>query len=400
MRILHTSDWHLGKNLEHVSRLEEQEEFIQELIQIVDEENIDLVIVAGDVYDTSNPSVAAEKLFYKSLKSLSGNGERTVLIIAGNHDSPEGLTAINSLIEELSLGIILVGTPKSVIPKLSSPNYSIVDSGEGFLEIKIKDENIVVLTMPYPSDKRLNEIISQEGSEELIQKDYSEKIGKIFENLSEKYREDTINIAVGHFHVRGGETSSSERDIQLGGSMAVNMSHLPKKAQYIAMGHLHRPQRIKGELENVYYSGSPIQYSKNEIGYTKSVYIVDIKANQEAKVAKRYLRNYKPIEIWRVKSIEEAISMCNENDNENIWIFLEIETDRVLANSELREIKTSKKNIIEIIPIFESVESGNEIFYEERTIQEEFVDFYEYRRGVKVTQETLEVFINLCSEIE
>jgi len=401
MRILHTSDWHLGKNLEHVNRLEEQEQFIEELEGIADEENIDLIIIAGDIYDVSTPPVSAEKLFYKSLKNLTKDGKRVVFVVAGNHDSPERLTAVDSLIEDLGTGIIIMGTPKSVIPKSDFKHYSVVDSGEGFVEINIKGENIVILGMPYPSDKRLNEIISEESSDELIQKEYSEKIGQIFRNLSEKYRDDTINIAVGHFHVRGGEVSTSERDIQIGGSMAVNVSDLPQNAQYIAMGHLHRPQRISGEVKNVYYSGSPIQYSKSEINYSKSVYIIDIEAKKDAVVTKKYLRNYKPIEIWKTKSIEEALLKCKESDNENIWIFLEIETDRVLTNSEIKELKTNKKNIIEILPIFKNIERESEIAYEEdRTIQEEFIDFYEYRRGAKISKETLEVFSKICNDIE
>lgn len=398
MRILHTADWHLGKNLEYASRIEEQEEFIKELIEICNNENIDLIIIAGDIFDTSNPPAVAEKLFYRSLKSLSLNGARPIFIIAGNHDSPDRLTAAGPLIEEL--GIILLGTPKDIIPISNFKHYSIVDSGQGFVELKVKNENIVILSMPYPSDKRLNELISAEIQEELIQKDYSEKIGSIFTEMSKKYRQDTINIAVGHFHVRGGETTNSERDIQLGGSMAVNISDLPRNAQYIALGHLHRPQRIPGDVKYVYYSGSPIQYSKSEIGYTKSVYIVDIAPKEEAKVTKKYLKNYKPIEIWKAKSIEEAINICKDKKDENAWVFLEIETDRILTMSEIKEIKTNKKDILEIRPIFKDIQEVNNQIYEERSIEEEFLHFYRERKGVEVTKETLEVFNRMCSEID
>lgn len=398
MRILHTSDWHLGKSLEHVSRLDEQKLFVEELTQLVYEENIDLIIISGDIYDTSNPSAAAEKLFYKSLKSLSDNGKRPIFIIAGNHDSPERLTAAGPLIEEL--GIIIVGTPKSIINKSDYNGYSIVNSGEGYVEIKIKNENIIILAMPYPSDKTLNEIISTESDESLIQKDYSKKIGEVFKKLSKNYKDNTINIAVGHFHVRGGETSKSERDIQIGGSMAVNIEDLPKSAQYIAMGHLHRPQKIKGNTNNVYYSGSPIQYSKSEIGYSKSVYIVELFPNEEAVVSKRYLKNYKPIEIWKAQSIEEAILMCHEKKHDNAWVFLEIKTDRVLTPSEIKEIKTTKKDIIEISPIFDISQTEEEVLYEERSIEEEFLDFYKQKRGVNATNNTLEVFLKMCNDID
>ena len=93
MRILHTSDWHLGRSLEHISRIEEQRGFIDCLVKIADEEDVDLVLVAGDVYDTYNPSAAAEELFFEAMDRLSGKGGRAVIVIAGNHDNPERLCA-------------------------------------------------------------------------------------------------------------------------------------------------------------------------------------------------------------------------------------------------------------------------------------------------------------------
>src|SRR3712207_5073600 len=100
MRILHTSDWHLGKNLEGASRLEEQEQFIEDFIHIVDENCIDMVIISGDIYDSSNPPAKAEKLFYKALKGISKNGKRLTLVIAGNHDNPDRLSAASPLAYE------------------------------------------------------------------------------------------------------------------------------------------------------------------------------------------------------------------------------------------------------------------------------------------------------------
>ena len=91
MRILHTADWHLGKNLEGLSRMDEQERFLEDFVHIVKDNNIDLVIIAGDVYDSSNPPARAEKMFYDTLKKISANGERMTLVISGNHDNPERL---------------------------------------------------------------------------------------------------------------------------------------------------------------------------------------------------------------------------------------------------------------------------------------------------------------------
>ena len=116
MRILHTADFHLGKNLEGFSRMDEQEEFLKDFIKIVKENNIDLVIIAGDIYDNSNPPARAEKMFYSTLKKLSENGERLILVIAGNHDNPERLVAAGPLAREH--GIIMIGTPKTIIESI------------------------------------------------------------------------------------------------------------------------------------------------------------------------------------------------------------------------------------------------------------------------------------------
>lgn len=399
MRILHTSDWHLGKHLEGYSRLEEQEKFIEELIEIIDRESVDLVIIAGDIYDNGNPSAKAEKLFYSSLKRITKGGKIPALIIAGNHDNPDRLVAASPLAYEQ--GIILLGTPNSKAVAGDYDYYRIVDAGEGYIEIEKNNEHLLALTLPYPSEKRLNEMISESLEEEEQQKSYSQKIGSILENLSSKFREDTINIVVGHFYVAGGEVSDSERPVQLGGSYVVEADVFPQKAQYIALGHLHRPQKVKGTDLEAYYSGSPIQYSKSEISYAKSVYIVDLLPGQKAVVKEILLKNYKPIEVWKCDSIEEAIMKCKENSDKDVWVYLEIKTDRVLLQSEIKEMRRLKKDIVEIVPVFNDEEEELEIEdIREKTLEELFVDFYYHQKQVKPTEEMIELFLSIMNEGE
>lgn len=375
MRILHTSDWHLGKHLEAKSRLAEQKMFLDELCEICENNAVDMILVCGDVFDTYNPPAEAEKLFYAYAHKLCGNGERPIVIIAGNHDSNERLIAASPLANEM--GITILSEPRIV-------------------EIEIKNEKTVIACMPYPSDKRLNELISDKLDESGIQVEYSKKIGEYFKKLEEDFKDDAINIAAGHFYIAGGETSDSERDITLGGAYAVNPRDLPKNAKYLAMGHLHRAQKVPGG----YYSGSPIQYSKSETGYAKCVLLVDAACGCEPEVTKIYLKNYKPIEIVKAYSAAEAISRLNELSDKECYVYLELNLSTNISGSELKEIRGLKDDIVQIELNSQGDMGQISGDYAEKTIDQEFVDFYRAERGTEPSGELVTFFKMIAGEDE
>lgn len=394
MRILHTSDWHLGKYLENFSRLEEQSLFLQQLNEIVEENEVELIVIAGDIYDTANPPAEAEQIFFQSIKKLCNEGKRPVIIISGNHDSPSRLTASSPI--AIPQGIIVFGTPNCVIPKCEYEHFSIVNSGQGFIELFLNGEKVLISAMPYPSEKRLNDTLINTDNEKELQKNYSEKIGYLFKEIEKEYREDTINICIAHLYVIGGEMCKSERDISLGGSYAVSADVLPK-AQYIAMGHLHRPQKVSG-CENAFYSGSPIQYSKSEEGYAKCVYMVDVVPSKPAEVNKVYLKNYKPIVILKASSIEEAIQLCEKYSNENCYLYLEITTDRAILQDEIKTMRTLKKDIVDICPFLIDENYIQEEEIQEKTILEQFNDFYFENKKILPTDELRQLFLELVED--
>ena len=395
MRFIHTSDWHLGKNLEGHSRLAEQEKFCKDFIDIVNENDIDMVIIAGDIYDTSNPPAQAEKLFYKTVSELSQNGKRCVLIIAGNHDNPERLSAASPLAHEQ--GIIILGMPNSYTQPYKYDGFEIVFSEAGVLELKIKDESVVISTLPYPSEKRLNEVLVKSSDDKEKQQTYTEKIGEIFKVTTSRFKEDTINIAVSHLFVLGGETTDSERPIELGGTLIVNTKDLPQNAQYIALGHLHKPQKVSERL-NAYYSGSPLQYSKDERSYSKGANIVEIKAGEKPNINQIYFKNYKPIEVFKCSGIEEALKICEENKDRDIWSYFEIKTEEVLSQSDIKKMKDTLKDIIEIRPIITANEQEEVIDMKEKSMGELFKDFYSFSRGVEPKGELMDLFLDIVSE--
>lgn len=395
MRFIHTSDWHIGKNLEGHSRLEEQEKFCNDFIKIVETNNIDMVIIAGDVYDTSNPPAGAETLFYKTICKLADNGNRCVLVIAGNHDNPERLSAITPLAKEQ--GIIILGYPLSSTTKLKYNGYEIVEAKEGYMKLDIKGEKVCVITLPYPSEKRLNDAIRGVESEEELQKTYSSKIGDIFRKLEENFEEDSINIAVSHLFVCGGDPSDSERQIQLGGSLVVDKHDLPQKSQYTALGHLHKPQKVSERL-NVYYSGSPLQYSVKENMYAKGANIVEIHAKENPVITPIYFNNYKPIEIFKCDGIEEALKVCEENKDRDIWSYFEIKTEEVISQDNIKKMKSYLKDIVEIKPIITSEYEENNIDVKEKSMAQLFNDFYKFKEKCEPRGELMDLFLNIVSE--
>lgn len=401
MKIIHTSDWHLGKTLEGHSRLDEQVKFCKDFINIVKEENIDLVIIAGDVFDTSNPPASAESLFYDTITEISENGKRCVFVIAGNHDNPDRLEAISPL--AYKNGIIIMGYPDTSVDKCEFDGFKVLESENGFTKLKFGEEVVNIASLPYPSEKRLNEVISGYEDVELMQVSYSEKIGQIFRKMEEKFSEDEINIAVSHIFVVGSEITDSERRIELGGTLLVNKSDLPKTSQYTALGHIHKPQTVSKNF-NAYYSGSPIQYSKTERNTSKSVRLIELEAGKDAEVSEIYLKNYKQIHLFKCSNIEEALKICEEKSGEDIFAYFEIQTEDVISLEDIRQMKKMLKNILEIKPIVKSVEFETDekiIDINKRNITEFFIDFYKQENdGLTPIEGVVNLFNDLISKSE
>ncbi|WAW14331.1 metallophosphoesterase family protein [Peptostreptococcus equinus] len=401
MRILHTSDWHLGKNLEGFSRIEEQIKFCSDFVQLVRKENIDLLLIAGDVFDTSNPSAQAEKLFYKTLNELCDNGKRCVFVIAGNHDNPDRLEAIRPLVEES--GAIILGYPKSKANIGNYSSFSIIEAKEGFTKLKFGTEIVNIASLPYPSEKRLNDIYYNFADDVDIKKTYSEKIGKIFEILEENFVENQINIALSHIFVIGSEISDSERRIELGGSLLVDKKDLPKKSDYTALGHIHKGQCMS-KTYNAYYSGSPIQYSKNERNTVKFVNIIDTIKHGKLKIDQLYLKNYKPIMLFNCESIDQALDICKEKQDDDIFAYFRIKTQDLIDAEDIRNMKKLMKNIVEIRPIIqnESFDSDKQIIeINKSNISKYFIDFYRNTNdGANPNEDIVKLFNELLEDIE
>lgn len=384
MRVLHTADWHLGRTLEGRSRLEEQAQFLDELVEIVDKEKVDVVLMAGDVFDTVNPPAAAEQLFYESMSRLSDKGKRPVLVIAGNHDNPDRLSASSPLAREQ--GIVLLGLPSVDVQTVYVPSC---------------DEILKLAGLPYPSESRLAEVLSESNDELMLRDKYDARIRGIFERMSKQFSDETVNIAMSHIYVTGGSSSDSERPIEVGGAYTVAATSLPEKAQYVALGHLHRPQNINRASTLARYSGSPLAYSFSEAGYAKSVTILDVKPGEPVAMSEIYLSSGKPLVRWKAsEGIAQVYSWLDEGKDKNAWIDLEVHLTNTLSIEEIHRLRKLHDGFIHIRPVFEQAEV--EAVHVNRTnvpIEELFQRFYGRQTGgAEPEPELIKLFLELVSE--
>lgn len=402
MRILHTSDWHLGRALEGRSRLAEQRDFIMEIKDIAEKERVDLILIAGDVFDTSNPSAAAEQLFYEGIYELSAGGRRGVVVIAGNHDNPERIKASDPLAEQL--GITLWGLPKDLplVSGLTSDRVKRVAVGLGWLELAVPgcDHSAVVVALPYPSEQRLKELLTDQLQQEMeLQKSFSQRVGAFFAHAAQHYRPDTVNLCVSHLFVAGGMTSESERPIDVGGTYLVKPAMLPAQSQYIALGHLHRPQRV-AQQDHIRYSGSPLCYSFSEAGQAKAVYLVDCQPGQRAEVQEIYLTSGHPLVRWQVKKgLDEAIKLCESSQDHNAWIDLTLHVPEPLQAEEIKLLRTLRPKIINIRPVLPEMERLMTLEGRERLpVDQLFSQFYQHHYGVPPNEELVKLFLELLQQ--
>ena len=402
MRILHTSDWHLGRMLEGRSRIEEQVKIIDELCMIVEDEAVDLVLIAGDVFDTVNPPAVAEELFYDALNRLSAGGKRAVVAIAGNHDNPERLCAASPL--AVRHGITLYGLPKEILMPslLVKPNQGRVvrvAAGLGWAELHIPScpDPVIIAMLPYPSESRLNEVLSESLDEEILRQEYSKRVQQLFATFGKHFRADAVNLAISHLYVRGGMQSESERPIELGSAPTVEAEAMPSGAQYVALGHLHRAQAVKGASVPTRYSGSPLAYSFSETGYAKSVVLVEGFPGQPVSTREICLSAGYPLVKWQAKEgLAQVQRWIDEGKDLHAWIDLEVYVTSALNSQDIHTLRRQRERLINIRPVFPETER---IVAEERSklpIDELFRKFYQDRtNGAEPEQEIVALFLSL-----
>lgn len=381
MKILHTSDWHLGVKTNGIDRLDEQKKVLDEILSNAVFENVDCVIIAGDIFNTSNPSADAEELFFDIIEKLSDEGDRFVLVLAGNHDDPTRIEAGLPLASKHNIALIGDLDKLKVSSFNSNSMVKVIETGNGYIKIQKGEEIVTIAYLPYPSETRITEKV--DGN-----LDYGEKV-KVWSSIgSSGFSNDSLNIFVSHLFMVGSKTRNSE--VKVGDLLAVTKDCLPK-SDYTALGHIHTPQNLG---DNIYYSGaitalSPGQTNLGiniiETDQTKIVKIKQIKLNNIAKFEK--------VIVDSVNEIEEALSNF---DNKDI-VELEIHQNEPLASSFVKELK-KEYPCISTISLVRNLEEKNDSIITPRKQLDDvelFKNFYKETRGTEPSADLIEMF-NLC----
>ncbi len=395
MKILHTADWHLGKRLDSFSRLEEQKIVLDEICIIADEQAVDAVIVAGDLFDAFNPPVEAIELLYKTLKRLTNNGKRPVIAIAGNHDSPDRIDSPEPLAREC--GIVFMGYPNTEIKTIELENgFEITKTDKGFIEHNLPEHNypLRIIATPYANEVRMKEYFGEEKEVEL-----SNSLQMGWGDLSEKYCDNKgVNILVTHLYMlkRGGEVleePDGEKPLKIGNADLIYSDIIPSQIQYTALGHLHRHQNVGTDEKPVVYSGSPLSYSFSEAGQQKYVKIINVEPNSIAQLERIPLKSGKQLARKTFNSIDSAVEWLN--DNQYTLVELTIESDTYLKSEDLKRLRNAHHEIVHIIPIVKNdnvMDESSKQVNLNQDITALFSDYFKYSKGQSPNEEIIELF--------
>ncbi len=262
IKILHTSDWHIGKELHKVELTEDMDRFFTWLIDFIRDNQVDVLLMSGDLFDQANPTQLDMKQYYAFLEKMIPL-ECRIVLTGGNHDSPAVLNAPKDLLQLLKIDVV-GGAPETV--------------DELFVEYQKDEQSVVIAAVPFLRDRDIRKSVAGETYNDKIEQ-IRDGLKTYFENVNAHYSanyEGLPFVIMGHLYAQGATVSESERDIQIGNQAGVDSSIFGDQANYVALGHIHKPQEVGHP--NIRYSGSPIPMSFSEKNDQKEVVLLEFDA--------------------------------------------------------------------------------------------------------------------------
>lgn len=315
MKILHTSDWHIGHKLHHQDRTEEHLYFFQWLIETINKEKIDTLLVSGDIFDIGYPSNAMLHTYFNFLLELKDSHCSHIIITGGNHDHTSTLDAPRELLKAMNIDII-GGMPEQL------------DQEVIYLEDSKNEQTIAIIATPFLRDRDIRKSVPGESFDDkmkAVQQGVSNHYRQAVDHILEENDSKPILIAMGHLLITGASASDSEREIHIGSLNGISIDLFPEEIDYFALGHIHRPQKIK-QKENIRYSGSPIPLSFSEHKDIKKVILIETHENNELTISELEtpkLRNWGRVK-GTLEEVKTKMSECHSSKEYKDWFEIQI----------------------------------------------------------------------------
>ncbi len=319
MKLLHTSDWHLGQNFMTKSRQDEHLAFLEWLVEFIDEQKIDLLVVAGDIFDTATPPNYALESYFNFLTKVSKSSTcRNVVIVGGNHDSVATLKSSKQLLKYLHVEVVTGSEEEDELIPIYDDKDNLV---------------LIVCAVPFLRDAIVRKSVSGETLKEK-EKNLAEGIKKHYEDIykrasSLKGDKEIPIIATGHLTTVGATTSESEREIYIGGALNINSKFLASMFDYTALGHLHVNQKVG---ENVWYSGSPIPLSFSEV-LPKMVNVVDFDKTK-CSVMQVEVPLYRELKVVK-GNLQKILEQLSSIEDKNVWIEVHLDDENKFLENDI-----------------------------------------------------------------
>lgn len=307
MRLLHTGDWHVGKALRGRSRIDEFSDALQEVVGIALQEGVDGVLVAGDVYEHRSPAPEADSIAFDAFIRLREAGIPAV-VIPGNHDSAVRFEALGKLLRPIGIHVIARVLP----PEQGS-----------IVEIPARDgaEAALVACVPFVPERRFGDAAALFEATESWYLSYAEGMGNLLGEMARAFRPDRVNVLLAHLFTDGALLGGGEREITTGMAYAISPGRLPGDASYIALGHVHRPQAVKGSAATARFAGSLLQLDFGESEQTKSVCVVEAGPGRPAKVREVTLSSGRRLVDLR-GTLDEVVARAGEVGDAYLRVFV------------------------------------------------------------------------------
>ncbi|MDP5459140.1 exonuclease subunit SbcD [Alishewanella sp. SMS8] len=329
MKILHTSDWHLGQSFFTKTRKDEHHAFIQWLLALISREQIDAVIIAGDVFDTATPASYARELYNEFVVQLQQR-QCTLVVLGGNHDSVAVLNESRQLLACLNTYVV-ASTELSVEQQVI------------LLNDKQGQPGALLCAVPFIRAKDV--LQSQAGDtgqqkRQALANAIAEHYQHLFQLAEQQRQEQQLNIpivATGHLTALGVSKSESVREIYIGTLEGFAAEGFPP-ADYIALGHIHRPQRV-AKTEHIRYSGSPLPLSFDELGTTKQVVLVEFNGRERQQIRCIDVPLFQPMQVIKGDLDTLAVQLAaiaQQQHSKPVWLCLEVATQDYLSDLQQR----------------------------------------------------------------